>query len=222
MRPERPSTKEREPIVGWRSWDLSDGAAGPLLHPVGGSTEVWRPRAALIARCSLGPFGGRLRRRHEAPDPTCGCGIYAVGSIDAFERRRPAWPPPPVIGTVSLWGRVVAHERGWRAERAYPARLRLVCPMCAWFEPGPGRPVVVHGFLDRLYPLCERHRGGIELFDTRRSAPTRVDPDALQARLLDAYAVDQLPFDAVAPLLRRPRTPDPPGYVPTIRVVERL
>jgi hypothetical protein len=30
-----------------------------------------------------------------------------------------------VIGRVSLWGRVVECERGWRAACAYPARLYL-------------------------------------------------------------------------------------------------
>jgi hypothetical protein len=208
-----------EPIVGWRTWDLSEGEAGPLLHPVGDSAEAWPPRVRLHAQCTRSTFAAWFGPGHAAPDRSCRCGIYAVRSLDEFERPRPAWPPPPVLGTVSLWGKVIEQQRGWRAEFAYPARLRLVCPMCAWFEPGPGRPVVVHAFLGLLYPLCERHRGGIEVPDTRRSAPTHIDPTALQARLLDAYAVDQLPFERVEDLFRRPRTPDPPAYFPTIRVV---
>jgi hypothetical protein len=207
-------------IVGWRTWDLSlDEVAGPRLHPVGSGVDVWVPRQPLRARCAVAPFLVFFRPPHEAPDPGCRCGIYAARSVEAFERPRPAWPPPPVVGTVSLWGRVVEHERGWRAAFAYPDRLRLVCAMCAWFEPGPGTPVIVHEFLGRLYALCERHRGGIEVPDTRRSSPTGLDPAALQARLLDAYAVDLLPFERAAPLFDSPRTPDPPAYVPTIRVV---
>jgi hypothetical protein len=91
--------------------------------------------------------------------------------------------------------------------------------MCAWFEPGPGRPVVVHGFAGSSYTLCERHRGGIEVPDGRRTRPTEVDPKILQARLLDAYAVDLLPIESAEPLFRKERTPDPPAYIPTIRVV---
>jgi len=107
---------------------------------------------------------------------------FAGRSLDEFERPRPAWPPPPVAGTVSLWGTVIEHERGWRGRFAYPSRLLLVCAMCAWFEPGPGRPVVVHAFARRLYTLCELHRGGIEVPDGRRAKKTGLDPDELSNR----------------------------------------
>jgi hypothetical protein len=33
-----------------------------------------------------------------------------------------------VVGEVALWGHVVVHERGWRAEFAYPKRLLLFTP----------------------------------------------------------------------------------------------
>jgi hypothetical protein len=215
-----PERKADEAIVGWRTWELSDdGEDGALLHPVGSGVDVWTQRHPMTARCAVMPFLALFRRPHEAPDPGCRCGIYAARSLEDFDRPRPAWPPPPVIGTVSLWGRVVEHERGWRAAFAYPARLRLVCSMCAWFEPGTGTPMTVHAFLGRLYTLCEQHRGGIELPDTRRSTPTDLDPHVLQARLLDAYAVDVLPAEHVAALFGRPRTPDPPAYIPTIRAV---
>jgi hypothetical protein len=220
MTPDDAVERADEVVVGWRTWDVSlDDETGPLLLPVGSGVDVWAPRRPLRARCGVPAVLSLFRRPHEAPDPGCRCGIYAARSLDAFDRPRPAWPPPPVLGTVSLWGRVIEHERGWRAAFAYPARLRLVCSMCAWFEPGPGAPVTVHRFLGRLYTLCERHRGGIEVPDTRRSRPTDVDPRALEASLLGAYAVDLLPLEPVAPLFRRPRTPDPPGYIPTIRVV---
>lgn len=220
MKPDERAEDAGAAIVGWRTWDLSSRqATGPLLHPVGSGVDVWTPMEPLRARCGVPPVLSLFRRPHDAPDPDCRCGIYAARSLDAFERPRPAWPPPPVVGTVSLWGRVIEHERGWRAAFAYPARLRLVCAMCAWFEPGPGSPVTVHAFLGRLYTLCEKHRGGIEVPDTRRSTPTGLDPHALETALLGAYAVDLLPFERAAPLFRHPRTPDPPGYVPTIRVV---
>jgi hypothetical protein len=208
-----------EPIEGWRTWNLSeDPPEGPLLHPVGPG-DAWRPRRPLVARCGATPFLSLFRQPHQAPNPGCTCGIYAARSLQALDRPRPAWPPPTVVGTVSLWGRVIEHERGWRAAHAYPARLLLVCPMCAWFEPGPGTPATVHRFAGRLYTLCHLHRGGIQVPDGRRSMPADLEPRELQARLLGAYAVEVLPIDQVRPLLEMPRTPDPAPYIPQIRVV---
>jgi hypothetical protein len=77
----------------------------------------------------------------------------------------------------------------------------------------------VHSFAGSCFTLCESHRGGIEVPDGRRTRPTTVDPKMLQARLLDAYAVDLLPIESVESLFRMERTPDPPAYIPTIRVV---
>ncbi len=205
-----------EPIVGWRAWDLGDGGE-PLLYPLSATEEAWRPRRPMRARCARPRF---LRRApHRAPDPGCVCGIYAARSPEAFPRPRPAWPPPTVVGTASLWGRVIEHESGWRAETAYPARLALVCALCAWFEPGPGVPVVVHRFGRYVYGLCAQHSGGIEVPDGRRSRPTGLEPATVQSGMLNAYAVDPLPLGRLAGLFRAPRAPDPPAYWPTIRVV---
>jgi hypothetical protein len=216
-----PTIGERldEPIEGWRVWNLSEDQGGPLLRPAGSGVDAWQPRRRVEARCAAPGLLTAGIGPHDAPDIRCHCGIYASRSLDAFERRRPAWPPTPVVGTVSLWGAVVEHERGWRARFAYPARLRLVCAMCAWFEPGPGVPDVVHAFTGQLYTLCAVHRGGIEVQDGRRTQPTGIDPTQLQASLLDAYAVDLLPIEAVESLFRRPPTPVPAAYIPSIRVV---
>ena len=207
-----------EAISGWRAWNLSDGDPAPLLRPVGSGVDTWPPRRPVEARCGASPLLTFGTRRHAAPGVRCGCGIYAGRSLEALDRHRPAWPPAPVVGTVSLWGTVIEHERGWRAQFAYPSRLRLVCPMCAWFEPGTGVPAVVHVFAGRLYPLCVAHRGGIEVPDGRRTRPTGLDPTVVQARLIDAYAVDLLPAEAVGALVDRPSIPGSPS-IPSIRTV---
>ncbi len=216
-----PETSEvlDEPITGWRIWNLSEDADGPRLRPAGSGVDAWEPQRAMEARCGLPHLLTRSLGPHTAPDIRCRCGIYAGRSLATFPRPRPAWPPPPVVGTVALWGTVVEHERGWRARYAYPARLRLVCSMCAWFEPGPGEPSVVHTFLKRLYTLCEQHRGGIELPDGRRTRPTGIDPRSLQSRLLDTYAVDLVPVEAVASLFGLPPTPAPAAYLPSIHTI---
>lgn len=213
-----PAATSGEPVVGWRIWNLADDASGPVLLPAGSGSDGWPHRRPIEARCTV-PVLLVGRTRHEAPDPTCRCGVYASRSLEVFGRHRPAWPPAPVVGRVSLWGRTIEHERGWRARFAYPDRLRLVCPICAWVEPGPGVPAVVHTFSGRLYPLCEVHRGGIEVPDGRRTRPIELDARALEARILDGYAVDLLPSDPLDALYRRPAAAQPPGYIPSIRVV---
>lgn len=208
-----------EPIEGWRIWNLSEDGRGPLLRPAGSGIDSWPPRRAVEARCGAPSLLSLGRGPHTAPELSCRCGIYASRSLEVFDRPRPAWPPPPVVGTVALWGTVIEHERGWRGRFAYPSRLGLACAMCAWFEPGPGIPEVVHGFAGLLYPLCARHRGGIEVPDGRRTKMTDLSPEALRSRLLDQYAVDPLPFEALAWLFSQPRTPDPPAYFPSIHPV---
>ncbi len=213
-----PTEERHEPISGWRIWNVSKDVERPRLLPAGSGVDPWEPMRAVEARCAQ-PSLRRRGTRHVAPFLDCSCGIYASRSLDVFERPRPAWPPPCVVGTVSLWGTVIEHERGWRARFAYPARLGLVCSMCAWFEPGPGVPSVVHAFSGCLYALCEMHRGGIRVQDGRRTRLIDIDPKVLQARLLDVYAVDPLPIDAARSLFEKPPTPDPPPYFPSISVV---
>jgi hypothetical protein len=140
-------------------------------------------------------------------------------TLESFDRPRPAWPPPTIVGTVALWGRVIEHDHGWRAAYAYPSRVAVVCSMCAWFEPGPGDPTVVHRFAGCSYALCDVHRGGSQVPDGRRTEPTDIDPLDLLGGLLDRYAVDRLPRNSVQTLFTQPRTADPPPYFPTISVV---
>jgi hypothetical protein len=58
--------------------------------------------------------------RHSAPNKRCTCGIYAhsdSGRADDYAHGRSAW------GAVYLWGRIIEHETGYRAEFAYPKDL---------------------------------------------------------------------------------------------------
>ncbi len=205
--------------MGWRAWNLSDDGSNPTLWPLGSGTGAWPRRQPLEARCSIRRMLARRRTDHDAPALRCRCGVYAVHSLDAVDRGWPAWPPASVFGRVALWGRIVEHERGWRARFAYPDRLRLACAVCAWIEPGHGVPVVVHGSVGRLITFCDAHAGGIEFPGGRRTKPTDIDPRALQDRLLSAYAVDQLPAEPLESLFRRPAAPALPAYVPSIRLL---
>ena len=112
-----------EPILAWRSWrvriDPETEAFEPLLEScVYG--DPWPERQALAAHC----------HDHGRPDPACGCGIYAVTSREAALEwagwAQSALPNPIVLGRVQLWGRVIPHSSGCRAEFAYPYEIEVL------------------------------------------------------------------------------------------------
>ena len=106
----------------------------------------------------------------------------------AFRRTR----SPSVLGTVALWGRIVQHDRGYRAELAYPQRLRLTCFLCV-VDHGleSERPTFVARMRrGRLVPLCDAH---LELARRYRLPMLDVlNGRTVERALLDAYGVDPL------------------------------
>jgi hypothetical protein len=70
---------------------------------------------------------------HAAPAERCTCGLYGTRTVAhalAYSRGvgRRADTVHRVVGRVSLWGRVVEAEAGWRASCAYPAALFVPSP----------------------------------------------------------------------------------------------
>lgn len=126
------------PTVGWRGWLVVE-FEGTLRLCSPRYWTVWLPQAEMVALCRLGErawWPGRPSLpEHAAPDEDCRCGIYAAPTA-AQAAASLTDPPRPrerivhhVIGRVSLWGTVVECERGWRAERAYPALLAVPAPL---------------------------------------------------------------------------------------------
>jgi hypothetical protein len=117
-----------EPRVGWRVWDVAEVGGELRLCSLAYRT-VWYPGREVEARCrrSLAALPWERMPLHGPPSRDCVCGIYGV--------ERPALALPylrcqvrhaggtiqRVIGLVSLWGRVVECEWGWRAAFGYPA-----------------------------------------------------------------------------------------------------
>lgn len=123
------------PIVGWRLWRVMpllglDGERGYRLCSVGtrGIPKVWVPRQPTAAVCSS------FDRCHEAPWPNHECGLWALRSQEETEARLAEYvetqssPSAWAIGDVALWGRVIEHEHGWRAQFAYPRALSVRGP----------------------------------------------------------------------------------------------
>jgi hypothetical protein len=125
-----PALAELEPVasayVGFRHWHVSGGRLYSVgRHPLDGVDcpsgagpfeRIEWPAAGLTALpCRDGP----------SPALGCSCGIYATSTL-----RDPgaAWRSGPhyehhMIGAVALWGRVVEHEHGYRAQHARPVAL---------------------------------------------------------------------------------------------------
>ena len=218
-----PSTWSTEPVIGWRMWGLRRTRGGALvLEPavLAGMTSPWEARLRARAICAVESSS------HRAPDPGCTCGLYAfqrvpfdlLAGVNTLERGGPT-----VLGTVAMWGRVIEHEAGYRAELAYPQRLRLVCAPC--FSEGRHAPSpVVWKHRGSLTALCESHRS---LASRLRVQPAPGSTAELERELLDTYGVELQPLPgtfAVRPSVK-PVTPPaatPPAATPQRKRRERL
>jgi hypothetical protein len=115
-------------IVGWRSWIVTEGIDGLELRSVV-YQHPWPSREALSMECEP---GGCLGARWPIQPHSCGIHAFkdrgeAARFPGTWESRRAdgAGVSTYVIGQVSLWGRVVEHERGYRGQFAYPFALWL-------------------------------------------------------------------------------------------------
>ena len=116
-----------QPIVGFRRWGVRRrglfsgifvagrfvpnpalSVVAPRARPV-----AWPPGENRVAKCFA-------LRGHEAPHRDCNCGIAAYYALDA----EPELPAPEALwGAIVAWGRIVEHERGFRAQFARPVAL---------------------------------------------------------------------------------------------------
>lgn len=147
-----------EPIIGWRCWLVHTrlGELWPIAHATPGPWQ--NPPVAAVC-------DNQDREAHPSPGlehPLCG--------YHAYRQKRDAeymlsWPRkwPKVIGMAALWGRVVEHSRGWRAQYAYPHAvwLRLDRELLRSHE------VSAEEVCQRI-----RHRYGVENVGTVRSRLT--------------------------------------------------
>jgi hypothetical protein len=166
-------------------WQLIRLESGDLRLTAVAHAVVWPPMEAPAAACA--------RARHEAPQTACTCGYYSSRSIEDLAAAGVFARGVAVIGTISMWGRLVEHARGARSRYAYPSRLRLVCSPCLQLGSIVDPVTVAGGTV--LIPLCDGHW---------RSRGEGHDPaPAVQAEVLSTYGVDLLPMPAVTTFRRR-------------------
>ena len=131
------STAVREPILAWRLWQVRRHGDDHRLESFTWHHVSWPARRRFEATC-VKHGGAAPARGHE-------CGIYAfrtrelaqdllrryTGVHQSYARREVESPPPRhgrpmALGRVSLWGRILVREHGFRAQYAYPYDLELI------------------------------------------------------------------------------------------------
>jgi hypothetical protein len=120
-----------EAIIGWRSWAFTGGRLTSLAFE-----NKWPVGKEMKATCTDS-------RKIGVPHQRCGCGIYALKSLKIL--RRSHYFGYECFGKVSLWGRIIEGDDGYRAEFAYPKVIyvtymnyKLVEPLSVY-----GVPVMV-------------------------------------------------------------------------------
>ena len=108
------------PVVAYRAWQLDAYGLRSL------SGEPWHPGRSLAAACRAS-VRGTAHDVHDAPQMNCTCGIYAAKSH--ADLRTAGYAGFGIHGEVYLWGTVVEHELGWRAQYACPKNFFLPLEM---------------------------------------------------------------------------------------------
>jgi hypothetical protein len=111
------------PIIGYRVWRWEAAGLRSL------NFVPWIPGKAMGARCRV-VYGVKVNGQleaadgmHDAPQMNCTCGVCAAKAVEHL--RQSGCERCGVFGEVYLWGSVVEHQIGWRAEFAYPKTLCL-------------------------------------------------------------------------------------------------
>jgi hypothetical protein len=120
-----------EPLVGWRAWKVRAPFPGAGPGPDFSSVILdtpWAPGRKFSAEHSF-DLGAKC---HGLLRLDCSCGVYAFNDPrDAFfylmkvRDRLLGMSVEVAMGTVSLWGKVVECESGYKAEYAYPRHIYL-------------------------------------------------------------------------------------------------
>lgn len=120
-----------EALTAYRAWAVhSNGLLLGQAFP-----EPWPPHQPFVGRCGKAYHTHLVGGVFSPPPITlCDCGIHAYKTIEQARDRTtdtahfrygfyPSVGVDTVWGSLKLWGRIIEHERGYRAEFAYPEVL---------------------------------------------------------------------------------------------------
>ena len=105
-----------------------------------GNDTIYVPREKIEAHCEQYSTD---HSEQQPPHLTCTCGIYAYKEKPRLlhEIRNKMTPPAIysglrlVYGEINLWGKIIEHEDGYRAQFGYPKRLwctPAIEPLAGW------------------------------------------------------------------------------------------
>jgi len=124
------SESRTEPIRGWRFWFVLPSVTELGSFDLAG--QYGKKPWPTLTRMEAAPHQLPLDATpHDAPKSMCSCGIYARKTREQvermllaklFARRRNTIY---AMGQVKLWGHVIVHDSGYRAQYAYPYELTL-------------------------------------------------------------------------------------------------
>lgn len=118
------------PIRAWRWWSVNDfGQLDGTFY----RGDPWDPKTPYRAICRKGegPVWSLASHPGKAPGSECTCGVYGLKRALPLCEGRTS-PEHPTIripastdslwvwGAVALWGSVIEHAEGYRAEYGYP------------------------------------------------------------------------------------------------------
>ncbi len=114
-------------VLGYRTWAI-DAEGWLLPFSLAAIAGPWRP-GINHATCHYAKWRGTVggpdpAPPHEAPDPRCMCGLYAL--LDPRDRRLPRDDATVALGAVGAWGEIDVHRSGFRAQ--YATVLALAVP----------------------------------------------------------------------------------------------
>jgi hypothetical protein len=99
-------------IVAYRTWQWDAEGIASL------NCVRWVPGEALTATCHNHIAFADFIEPHKTPDPRCSCGVYAAKNFEHLVQI--GYAQHGIHGEVELWGTVMEHKLGWRAQFAYP------------------------------------------------------------------------------------------------------
>lgn len=106
------------PVVGYRAWEWNSMGLFSICN------IPWEPGEANKAHCIMtrnGPgwISPSATFDHHSPSEECTCGLYAAKNLQHLDSL--GYLKHRVIhGEVNLWGKIIEHRAGYRAEYAYP------------------------------------------------------------------------------------------------------
>lgn len=117
-----------ECIIGWRQWSIQ---GADLMSMSSHNIIPWDYLKPFKARCEVTL---EEHESHDAPFRDCSCGIYAAKTLADLETsgyHLGEVDNHRVVGSVKLWGKIIPHERGYRAQYAYPNLILCTNPLVA-------------------------------------------------------------------------------------------